>query len=462
MSQFDRTVLSAVGVLVVAIVLTIALGDRVGVRVTRVAPLGEAHSTDDILIGFTEAMDRGAVGDRLSIDPPIEGRVSWSGDTLFFRPDEPLVPGVDYTVTLEAGTESIGGRKVLSDYQFSFRVRQPLVAYLAPADRGPQNIWIADPTDPAGAEQITFSPAGVFDFDVSPDGRQIAFAERRTDRPAADIKVLDLDEGMVRAVTNCEDSDCTSPVWRPDGNTIAYTRIDFNSLLPDLGVSPSRVWLANLTTNPPSSQPLFNDSQVLGYGPQWSSNGNRITLFDNSLPGILIYDFAVDDVQVIQSQHGTSGALSPEGGRLVYPELVFDESRARSRLLLADLNTQEITPLTDTSEQADDDTAVWHPDGTQLAVGRRYWDDRYTRGLQIYLMDAETGETEPLLVDERYAHGFFLWDPTGEQLVMQRFPQLTEDGEINTAGRPEVWTYDVERDELVMVAENAFFPRWVP
>ncbi|MEM6529197.1 MAG: Ig-like domain-containing protein [Chloroflexota bacterium] len=463
MTQFDKTVAGSVVVLVALIGLIILMGDRVGVRLSRVSPLGEAHSTDDILIEFTESMNRDTVADTIRFEPEIDGDFSWSGDTVIFRPDEPLLPGDAYTVIVKPGAVSRSGREIQDEFQFSFRVRQPQVAYLAPADSAPQNIWIADPADPASASPATNSPDGVFDFAVSPDGRTIAFSERRSDRPATDLKLLNLDENTIQTLVSCADSDCNSPIWRPDGNMIAYTRVDFNSELPNVGVSPPRIWLVDMTTSPPTTQPLFEDSQILGYGPQWSQDGQTISLFDNSIPGILIYDFEMDSVEAIPSEYGSSGALSPDGNGLVFPELVFDGSVARSRLVLADLQTQALTPLTETpSNVIDDDVAVWHPDGDRLAVGRRYWDDRYTRGLQVYLMNAETGDAEPLIVDERYAHGFMSWDPNGTQIVMQRFQQLTDDGEINNSGRPEIWTYDVQSDELIRISENGFFPRWVP
>jgi hypothetical protein len=69
---------------------------------------------------------------------------------------------------------------------------------------------------------------------------------------------------------------------------------------------------------------------------------------------------------------------------------------------------------------------------------------------------------EPLLIEPRYYHGFFFWSPQGDQLVIHRFPEFNEDGSPNTTGRPEIWTYDLETENLTMIAQNAMFPRWVP
>lgn len=462
-NRFDKIVWQVLAALVLLIAVTLALGDRVGVQLKRVFPLGGgAHSTDVILLEFTELMARDTVEQRLTFDPPIEGGFSWSGATAFFRPSSALLAGQTYTARLGAGATSRNGREVLQDYEFSFTVRSPLVAYLSPADGFPQNIWIADPQNPSSAEQVTFSNAGIFDFAVSPNGRSIVFSERRTDAPVTDLKLLDLDTREVSLLLDCSDADCSSPTWRPDGNVIAYTRVDMNSLLPDIGVSPSRIWLLDLTTNPPTTQPLFEDSQTLGYGPQWSANGDRITLFDSSVPGVLVYSFSQNQLRVIESQHGTSGVLSPTGEYLIYPEIVLDGARAWSRLLLANLDTQELTPLVPVEEPVEDNFAVWHPSGESVLTGRRYRDERMTLSTQLFLVDIESGTGEPLVFDERYNHGFVHWDPSGNQIVMQRFQQFTDNGEPNRGGRPEIWVYDLQTETLTQVATNGMFPRWVP
>src|SRR5690606_30146980 len=154
-------------------------------------------------------------------------------------------------------------REVLSNIRFDFDVRRPRVAYLTPADSVPQNVWIAEPGVEASAAQVTFSTGGVLNFDVSPDGTMIALAERN-EYGTSDIKLLNLETGATEQLTNGVDSDCNTPVWRPDGTMILYHRIDLNSDLGSVGVSPTRVWLIDLTTTPPVNRPLFSDSQILG------------------------------------------------------------------------------------------------------------------------------------------------------------------------------------------------------
>jgi Tol biopolymer transport system component len=460
-NRFDRVVLAVIGLLVAAIVVTVLLGDRVGVTLERVTPLATAHSTSPIIIQFSEAMNRDTVQPRLKIEPELPGEVSWSGATLIYRPAAAMKPGTTYTVTLDDGATSETGRVFLNEYQFSFEVLRPRVAYLYPADDVPQNIWIADPAAPESAQQVTFSPSGIYDFAVSPDGTKIAFAETNPVTQTNDIKLLDLETGGLTQLTNCVDASCTTPAWRPDGNLIAYERVEFNTGL-DVGSSPSRIWLLDVASV--ITRPLFQDTQILGYGAQWSADGQRLALVDSASASILVYDFNDGSVAAVPSRAGTSGALSPDGQTLAYPEITSpQEGQAfRSFLRVVGLSTGSQIDLSVPDDPFEDSRAIWHPDGERLAVARRYIDERFTRGYQIFMVNPTDGTSEQLTDDPRYANQFFWFDPTGDQLVIQRFPELDENMQPNNLGRPEIWTLNIETKELIRVATNGYLPRWVP
>jgi Tol biopolymer transport system component len=478
-SRFDKTVLLIIGLLAAGIGLTITLGDRVGVTLERVGPLGMARSTSNITLEFSETMNRDTVGGRLrvvevkpgtipeqmqavDVIKTVQGELHWNHTTAIFRPESALRPGAFYAVILDSGAQSDTGREVLSEYRFVFQVRSPRVAYLSPADSAPFNIWVADPSDPAAARQVTFSPSGIWDYSVSPDGSQIAFSEKNTSTGTADIKLLDLDSGAIRQLTNCVDAECKTPTWRPDGQVIGYERVDFNSGLTQVGVGATRIWLIDLTANPAITRPLFSDSQRLGYGLQWSADGNRITVYDYNSQGIVLHQFNPDSTSVIPSRYGGSGWLSPDGQRIVFPEVLLSENQARSYLTIVNLESQQISSLTTPDDPVDDDIAAWSPDGQTLAIGRRYLDNRYTRGKQLYLVNVADGNTQELLFDPAYQLGSFIWDPNGTALLLQRFPDPVAINDPNNPGLPQVWTIDIATRQPIKVAENAFYPRWVP
>lgn len=481
LSRFDRIVGLAMVLLILALLLTILLGDRIGVTLQRVAPLDTARTTSNIVIQFSESMNRDSVPARLRVlqIPPektgqsiatdeafatVTGTSAWNGTTLTFRPSTALLPGATYQVMLDPGATSETGREVLAEYRYSFTIRSPRVAFLAPADSAPMNIWLADPSDPTGMKQITFSPSGIYDYGVSPDGTRIAFSERNTSTDTMDIKIVDLETGAVEQVTNCPDAACKTPIWRPDGQVIAYERVDYNSELSgQVGASPTRIWLIDLSTRPASTRPLFSDSQMLGFGLRWSRDGQRVSVYDYNSQGILVYDFTSQETTIVPSQYGNPGELSPDGTQIIYPEVLLANNETRSYLQLIDLDNDRITPLTDLDDPIDDDSAVWSPDGSFLVIGRRYLDnERFTRGKQLYKMNPADGTIQPLVVDAQYQNGFFSLDPTGTQLLVQRFPDPMMMNDPNAGVTPEIWALDMQTQTLIKVAANAFLARWVP
>lgn len=330
------------------------------------------------------------------------------------------------------------------------------------------NLWLANPAN-GDTERLT-NDDGVFDFAVSPDGEQIAFTSRNFDTGTAEIILLNLESRQRTQVTNCaqEDSECSTPAWRPDGQTIAYQRVTLNTGM-NLPVSPNRIWLLDLSSNPIETFPLIPDPQVLGYSPVWSDDGSRLAFYDSATGGILIYNFsATDDNNIPQlaflpTTYGTVGDFSPDGVRMVFPEMLLGGAIVHSTLRIANLNSLQFQSVTSPDEQADDPAGSWHPDGSQIAFSRRYLDEeRRTIGHQIYILDVETGETAPLIFDARYTHARPYWSPDGTQLLVQRFPQLDADGELNASGTIETWLYDMASGELSLLVENAYNARWVP
>lgn len=480
LNQFDRRVVLIVVALLGLTGLVILFGDRVGVTLQRVAPIGVARSTSSIIMQFSESMNRVTVPPNvkvLEVSPDkrdatisasdvlstVDGTVTWSGTTLSFRPSTPLRPGAAYQVILSPGAVSDSGRKVISEYRYSFTVRTPRVAYLAPASSAPINLWVADPSVPGSAHQVTKSPSGVYDFGVSPDGSKIAFTEKNSNTGTMDIKLLDVETGGIEQVTNCADAECKTPVWRPDGQLIAYERIDLNSSLANqVGASPTRIWIIDLSSKPATTRPLFDDSQILGYGVRWSADGTRISIFDMSSQGILVHDFRDGSTQVVPSKYGNAGELSPDGTKLIYPEVTLANNEATSYLQIADLVSKNLQRVSNPEDPIDDDNAIWTPDGKSLIVSRRYLDERTTHGRQIYEVNPVDGTARPLIVDANYQNGFFSLDPTGTRLVLQRFPDPLAMNDPNNPGLPEIWTYDMQTKALVKVSDNAFVPRWVP
>ncbi len=327
----------------------------------------------------------------------------------------------------------------------------PQVIYLAPADAVARNLYRAD-LDGGSARPLTDTTDGIEDYAVSPSGQQIAYSLNNADG-TTDIWLLDLDSGGSRPLTRCERAVCTDPAWNPDETQILYQRQEFNAGQE----AGSWVWIVDVNTV--ETHLLFDDPQIRGADPIWSPDGRRVAVYDGQSGGIRVHDLETGRDTVIHSEQGVSGTFSPDGSRLVFPALVRGAigQEFYTHLEMFDFTLQGGLPVTGTPDTPVEDVlAAWSPDGSRLALARRYLDGRFTAGQQIYLLDVVSGEAAPLVVDPAYTHAGIGWDSTGQRIVFQRF-SLVESG-----AQPEVWVIDLRSGELTRTAENAYLPAWLP
>lgn len=346
--------------------------------------------------------------------------------------------------------------------------RQPQrVAYLYPASAAQQNVWLADIHDSGARQQLTFSEYGVYDFDFSPDGRWLAFADR-SGGATVTLRLLDLSTSKLIDLVDCValKAYCTTPVFSPDGKRLVYQRAEGDGS----GYGLSRIWLVNMTSLAYDSRPLIADSQVVGHSPTWSGDSNTVAFYsaDRLQPGILIFDFIPRDADEIQlrfipSSQGTMGALAPDGQRIIFPELTRRGEQFFTYLQLADVAKKEFAAFTDPQGPTDDGGAQWSPDGRAVAFSRRYLDDRWTPGAQLYLrsLAADEDALMPIAYDKRYTTSYLRWQAAGELLVMQRFPLLNEDGSRSHSGLPEVWAHDLAAERSWRITADSYLPQWV-
>ncbi len=458
--RFDLIMGSAVAALIALVVGVIALGDRAGVGVTMLeARTGETFGADpaissgDVLrLQFSEPMDAASV--QLAIEPSLPGALRWSGASLTFAPDAAFLAGTRYTVTLKGGARSQNGRVVLQDHQWTVQVRQPRVVYLAPAiptrKGDPSNLYMVNGS--AAPIQLTNAPYGVEDFAPSPDGTRIAFSQYDTEGQT-DLYLLDVATKSTRRLTRCIGATCRAPAWNPDGVRVLYERAD--SIRFD---SDARAWIVDVDTL--ATQPLFTEQRWLAQEPIWSPDGSAVTMYDSERSAVVIVDVATGHQALLQTLENNSWQFSRDSKRVVYLQLQQTPLGVMRGLEVAEFRDGERTvhPLPPPDgAQVDDALAVFHPDGTRLAVMRRYMDgERATEKYQVYEITLATGEAVPIAVDPNYAHGNISYSPDGMQVLMQRYPYMEQDAQ------PGIWVYDARSRTLTQIAQNGYLPEWLP
>ncbi|MFP4322515.1 MAG: Ig-like domain-containing protein [Anaerolineales bacterium] len=452
---FDRVALSAILVLALAIIGVVAAGNNIGVQIESIVPDEFARADASVRIRFFDDMQQGTVEERFRISPEREGNLRWNGPReLVFEPEVPWQSGETYQIELDAGARSESGATLRDAIEHTFTAAAPRVTYLSPAGALDRNLYLHD-LNTGETQQLTEAEYGVADYDISADGEFIAYT-RYNQEGLSDIWIYSMATGTERRVTDCVEAFCSAPEWHPNGREIAYERSEFDPLFGE--TTARRMWIVDVQSA--QSRLMFEDTQVTAHSATYSPNGNRVAVVTTNPIGILVQDFVGQDQVFIETIQGIIGDFSPDSTRLVYPIIVRGAvgSSFYPQLELVDLVAQERVAITGANNAPiEDSTGTWRPTGTnELAVTRRFLDNRYTESLQVYLLNAGTREAEPLIVDEAYNHGFLAWSPDGSMLTMQRLSRSTP------GARPEIWVYNVPQDALQQIANDAFMPDFIP
>ena len=166
-------------------------------------------------------------------------------------------------------------------------------------------------------------------YDLSPDGRTIAFAvttyKMETNKGNSDIYLIDSDGKNLRPFMNSEAGE-SSPKFSPDGRSIAYSK-------------KGQVWTANIDGS--DDKQLTNLSTGAG-GFVWSKDGKKMLFVSD------VYPECIDDAANKKMDEEKDAGLVKAS---IFTELMyrnFDHWRGekRSHLFLFDMTTKEAIDLT--------------------------------------------------------------------------------------------------------------------
>lgn len=333
------------------------------------------------------------------------------------------------------------------------------VLFLGPADAARVNLFRLE-LETGNIRRLTNTEGGIQGYAISPNHKWVAYTVQVTGQ-LSDIWALNLETGQEIQLTNCREAEasCSTPSWRYDSAVVAYTRRELNA--EGGWENTERVWLVDLQSR--ESRPLFDDVDTVARFPVWSPTDERIAISLIDPPGIVVYDLPTDELVFVASPQGITGRFTADGEALLYPAtrfgeavqyyythiemIVFGENFSENTSSIRRVSGEPTLPVTDGQ-------AVLHPDGERVAVTRRYLDDRFTEGSQIYLLNVNTDTVEPLIVDAAYAHAALSWNTDGTKLLYQR-TNLSNYSEI------DLWVYDLENRTSTRIYDNGFMPRFL-
>ena len=170
------------------------------------------------------------------------------------------------------------------------------------------------------------------------------------------------------------------------------------------------------------AHPLTSNN-VSGYTKSiyWSPAARRFAYAAGGQSQAEIYTTDIDGQETKRltsnAREDTYPSWSPDGKQLAYTEMNEDKSGTRVYLMNAD-GTESHPLLRDSSISSGGGTAPWSPDGQLVAVpGIPISQPLYDKSVNIYVVDAKSGEIKYQLADESI-HSLMAWSPDGQQLAL--------------------------------------------
>ncbi len=462
MSRFDRLVILILCLLAALTGLVAWRGDRVGAFVISISPAPDATGVSThavIRITFGQEMSP-AVAEPLTLSPIVSGTARWEGKTLAFIPSSPLDPQTIYTATLAEGLASRQGRLVLDPPTWRFTTGQTRLLFLGRDDKNHDQLTLALPArasvsiTPAGGTPtaLTQEPFGVWDYAVSTEGSAIVYAAMRQDG-GSDLVIIEPDGRGRRKLLDCPQAMCNGAAWFPDGRQLVYER----HTLPAPGAfpAPGRLWRLNLDTG--QTEPVFQDSQKLGFGPHISTNGQWLAYFAPGEQAVQLYHLREGRTLMVPSQMGEPPVWSPRSDAVAMSDLLFMGERTAVHLFRVDVESSGVTDVSGAENVSgvpnDDGAPDWSPDGEWIAFRHK---SPAAMTAQIWVMRRDGTQARKLTDDESHFHYAPTWSPDGRTLAIQRFPL------DDLLASPGIWLLDVATGQLRELVSPGTRPSWLP
>jgi Tol biopolymer transport system component len=213
-----------------------------------------------------------------------------------------------------------------------------------------------------------------------------------------------------------------------------------------------RIWVLNLQNS--QDRPLYEDPQVIGFGPGWSPDGKYITSYDGAQAQIRVVAVQSGEQFSLPSATGDMPSWSPDSKTILFTDVAQDSGKTWTQVKMANVDTGEIAIWLGKDDDRDYQYGdlTWSPNSQDIVLGMRVPSDFTSRGLWLAQPDVLGG---PMIAqDPHYIYGGLKWNMSGNQLLFQQ-------EEITGAHDTEIDLWFKGMMQPLVLAQGTS-PHWLP
>ena len=301
----------------------------------------------------------------------------------------------------EIYVSDIGGRQLnqltqndRDDYGASWSPDGQHILFSSNRDNGNTEVYVMKSD---GSEQVNLSKHGGFDGDAqwSPDGQSVVFISDREGDLALYV-MSKYGENIKRlSVPMDEEHNYSAPAWSPDGQWIAYRKLNKN-VKADL-------WVVNLNSNlhqQLTDHPKHNDGQV-----HWSPDSKTLLYHSRRNREFNIYQYDLAQQKETKITNLPSADSQPKwshrGEHIVF--LSTRGASGRTQIFIMKKDGSQLQSITDNRYQVgdvtwlDDDSGLLYVSWQRGRVSNVFFADLVT-GQQTIVTPAKGFQSQPLIV----------------------------------------------------------------
>jgi len=363
----------------------------------------------------------------LSISPDSEFIFQVVDDDLIIDFPVPLRPGQQYLLNLSsAGINA----------EVRFTARFPDLVYIGQVSTNPQ-VWMYSMAE-MNSSQLTHIQGNVLEVTSAENERSIIFLveDEKGDREIWRAEPLGEDPELL---FECGKHYCSELSYSMNGEWIAFSLVDDDANLVILNSSGAVEYRLP-----------YRASEI-----HFSSDGKLIYFLDNRSQDLVVFNMESNVTSTYACGENLIGSLSEDSKTLLFGSLDFWGGfpvTTINELSVISGEKSELFLVED--DQMEFFTPTYSPGSDMIVLSVR--DKQAGISTQLWLMDRKGILAQQVTQDYQYSHTAFKWSPDWQYLAYQRF----KIGDSEST--PQVAVWDKVANVMLVIAEDAVQPNWVP